>query len=355
MKSFINRALLLSILTILWGCTGNNEEQNEIIRKVKIEPVQQADSLAVKYYPGIMKGAGEVNLAFRVAGPIKKILVKEGDYVKQGQLVAQMDTRDYEIQLQVAQAQHDQVEAEAGRVIELYNRKSVNENDYDKAVSGLKMVEAQLKNAKDQLNDTKLHAPVSGYIQKVNFLENEMTDAGMPVVSMIDVDYYLVEVEIPVSLYVERDAIISFTGVQPSVSDKTFDLQLLSYSKKANNNQLYRMQLRLNPDNRLKLAPGMDVQVRIVLGTNGSMQTCVPLTALFNEKGKTFVWVYQSGQNVEKREVVTGKLTGDGRIRISDGLKPEEQIVVAGVNNLSDNERVEPLEPVSETNVGGLL
>ncbi len=355
MKSIKNSVILLSILVLLWGCASNNREQNEIIRKVKIEPVQQADSLTVKNYPGIIKEANEVNLAFRVAGPIQKILVNEGDYVKQGQLVAQMDPRDYEVQLQVAQAQHEQVKAEAGRVIELYTRESVTGNDYDKAVSGLRMVRAKLKNAKDQMNDTQLHAPVSGYIQKVNFIENELIDAGMPVISMIDVGYYQVEVDIPVSLYIERDAIIAFSGVQPTVSDKAFDLQLLSYSKKANNNQLYKVQLLLNPANQLQLAPGMDVQVKIELRTNGDPQTCVPLTALFNDSGKTYVWVYQPNQSVQKREVVTGKLTGDGRIRISKGLQPKEQIVVAGVNNLLDNQRVEPLEAVSETNVGGLL
>ena len=355
MKPIKNSALLLTILALLWGCVSNNGEQNEIIRKVKIEPVQQADSLTIKHYSGIIKGASELNLAFRVAGPIKKIFVKEGDFVKQGQMVAQMDTRDYEIQLQAAQAQHDQVEAEAGRVIELYDRKSVNENDYDKAVAGLKMVGAKLKNAKDQMNDTQLRAPVSGYIQKVNFLENELIDAGMPVVSMIDVGYFQVEVEIPVSLYVERDAITSFSGVQPTVSDKAFPLQLLSYGKKANNNQLYKVHLRLDPNIQLKLAPGMDVQVKIEVATNGGPQTCVPLTALFNDKDKTYVWVYQPNQSVQKREVVTGRITGDGRIRILEGLQPKEQIVVVGVNSLSDNEKVEPLEAVAQTNVGGLL
>jgi len=82
---------------------------------------------------------------------------------------------------------------------------------------------------------------------------------------------------------------------------------------------------------------------------------CVPLNALFNENGKTYVWVYQSNGTVQKREVVTGKLTGDGRIRISEGLQTTEQVVVAGVNQLNENEQVEPLEPVSETNVGGML
>jgi RND family efflux transporter MFP subunit len=339
MKQLINSVFMLYVLALLAGCAGNNNGQTEIIRKVKIEPVQQADSLQVKQYSGI----------------IKEILVKEGDYVQAGQVVAQMDTRDYEVQLAAAQAQYEQVKAEADRVIELHNRESVAGNDYDKAVSGLKMVEAQLKHANDQMNDTKLTAPVSGYIQKVNFPENELVDAGMPVASLIDVGHYQLEVEIPVALYVDRENIISFSGLQPAVSGEEFPLQLLSYSRKASNNQLYKVQLRINPASQPKLAPGMDVQVNIVLKSSTGPVACVPLNALFNENGKTYVWVYQSNGTVQKREVVTGKLTGDGRIRISEGLQTTEQVVVAGVNQLNENEQVEPLEPVSETNVGGML
>ena len=258
--------------------------------------------------------------------------------------------------MQVAQAQYDQVSAEAGRVVELHNRQSVAGNDYDKAVAGEKMVAAQLKNAKDQLNDTRLLSPVSGYIQKVNFMENELVDAGMPLATLIDVGHYQVEVDIPVSLYIERDAIVSFAGIQPAVSGEQFPLQLLSYSKKASNNQLYKLQLRLIPESQPKLAPGMDIEVNISLRSGVEPMACVPLNALFNDGGKTFVWVYEPADGtVKKREVVTGKLTGDGRIRIVQGLQTDEKIVVAGVNQLNDNQKVEPIEPVSETNIGGLM
>jgi len=354
MKKFVYGSVFLFCLALLAGCAGNNEKQNEIIRMVKIEPVRQADSLMVRNFPGIIKEANEVNLAFRVAGPIEKILVKEGDYVKAGQIIAQIDPRDYKVQLDAAQAQYDQVKAEAGRVIELHNRQSVSGNDYDKAVSGLKMVEAQLKNAKDQLNDTKLTAPVSGYIQKINFPEKELVDAGMPVASMIDVGHYQVEVDIPVSLYVNRDAIVSFSAVQPAVTEEPFPLKLLSVSKKATNNQLYKLQLGLNPASQPGLAPGMDVQVTILCDNDAEPLTCVPLNALFNEAGKTWVWIYNDGI-VERREVETGRLTGDGRVRITRGIRVNEQVVVAGVNTLNDNDRVEPVRPVSDTNIGGLL
>jgi RND family efflux transporter MFP subunit len=355
MKIIKNGLFLVFCLLLLAGCPGRDNNQSEMIRKVKIEPVMQADTLLVKHFPGLIKEANEVNLAFRVAGPIEKIFVKEGDYVKAGQVVSQLDIRDYTVQLEAAQAQYDQVKAEADRVIELHNRQSIAGNDYDKAVSGLKMVTAQLKNAKDQLNDTKLRAPVSGYIHKVNFLEKELVDAGMPVASLIDVGHYQVEVEIPVSLYVKRDGIVSFSAVQPAVSDEPFPLQLFSVSKKASNNQLYKLQLGLNPASHPKLAPGMDVQVTIVCINDTDQLACVPLNALFNEGGKSFVWIYQSDSTVKKREIVTGKLTGDGRISIIRGVEVDEQVVVSGVNLLKEDEKVEPLASFSETNVGGLL
>lgn len=351
MKEFI---LLLS-LALVAGCGSQHRQPEEIIRKVKIEPVQYADSLLERSFPGMIREAGEVNLAFRVAGLISTINVKEGDYIRAGQPVALIDPRDYEVQLEAARAQYEQVKAEAGRVTELHNRRSVAVNDYDKAVSGLKLATAQLKHATDQLSDTRLTAPFSGYIHKVSFREKELVDAGMPVATMIDVGQYLVEVDIPVAVYASRDLIISFTGVQPALSTESFPLQLVSFSRKAGNNQLYRLQLSLTPAASPQLAPGMDVEVTILTKNNLRPQVCVPLTALFSESGKSFVWVYQPGGTVTKRQVETGKLTGDGRIRINGGVQAGDQVVVAGVSLLQNNQRVEPVKPVSGTNVGGLL
>lgn len=356
METTKNRAVFLICLVLAAGCNTTHNEKEQLIRKVIIEDVKEADTLMVKSFSGVIREAGEVNLAFRVAGPIQKIYVKEGDFVRAGQPVAQIDTRDYEVQLQSAQAQYDQVAAEAGRVVELHNRQSVAGNDYDKAIAGEKMVAAQLKNAKDQLNDTRLLSPVAGYIHKVNFMENEMVDAGMPLATLIDVRHFQVELDIPVSLYAERGAIVSFTGIQPAVSGGEFPLQLLSYSRKASNNQLFRLQLLLNPDNQPKLAPGMDIQVNIAVKSGAGPMSCVPLNALFREEGKTFVWVYLSAEGiVSRREVVTGRLTGDGRIQIMQGLRTDEKIVVAGVNHLNDNQKVGLIEPVAETNTGGLM
>lgn len=352
-RSIVSLCLLSGLLA---GCSGISQKPEEIVRSVKIETVVRADSLLEKSFPGIITGGGEINLAFRVAGPIAQIAVKEGDYVRAGQLIARIDPRDYEVQLQAAQAQYDQVKAEAGRVTELHNRQSVTGNDYDKAIAGERMVTAKLKNAKDQLSDTRLLAPSQGYIQKINFSVNELIDAGIPLVTLLDAGQFQVETDIPASLYLRRDEIVSFTGIQPNLPENQFKLKLLSYSKKASHNQLYKLQLAMDAEARAKLAAGMDIEVKIQQKSIEVSQLCVSLSALFNRDGKTYVWIYQPGtQTVTSRIVSTGKLTGDGRISISSGLKPGEQVVVAGVSLLSENQKVVPVEPVSETNAGGML
>lgn len=353
----MNRSLVLMLLPVfLISCTNRENANTEIIRKVNVTNVQKADSLIRKDFSGVIQEAGEVNLAFRVAGPIQEIFVEEGSFVNKGQPIAQIDPRDYEVQLAAARARYEQVKSESERVVRLHERQSVTDNEFDKARAGEKMVRATLKNAEDQLNDTKMAAPFSGYIQEVNYEPGEIVDAGMPVVSLIDVSYYEVEVEIPVSLYLKRDHFVSFSCSQKLIPGRNFPLELTGYSKKANNNQLYTLYLRLNPEVSEKLAPGMDVRVSVTTESKTGNSLYVPLKALCRKDNKTCVWIYNPGTGrVHSREVVTGDLEGKEGILIATGLDGSERVVTTGIHTLTENMKVEMIQPDTETNIGGLL
>jgi len=353
----INKSLVLILLPALFvSCTNRENASTEIIRKVKVTKVQKTDSLIRKDFSGVIREAGEVNLAFRVAGPIQKIGVEEGNFVRKGQLIAQIDPRDYHVQLTAAKAQYEQVKSESDRIVELHARQSITDNDFEKAVAGKTMAQAKLKNAENQLNDTKMVAPFSGYIQEVNYEPGEIVDAGMPVVSLIDLSYYEVEAEIPVSLYLNRDHFVSFSCSQKLIPGSEFPLELKGYTKKANNNQLYTLYLRLNPEVSEKLAPGMDVRVSIFYETGIEQPLYVPLKALYRKDNKTWVWVYDPGSGrVHSRQVVTNGLEGEDGIRIVAGLDGSERVVTAGIHTLTENLKVELVHPDSETNIGGLL
>lgn len=348
--------VVLLVAALLGSCAPMREGQPVIVHKVKVARPEQEPAIAGRSFPGIIREAAEVNLAFRVAGPIKNIYVKEGDYVRRGALVALIDPRDYEIQTGVAEAQYTQMKGEYDRLTELSSRKSLADNDYEKAVAGEKMLRMQLQNARDQLNDTRLYAPFSGYIQSVKYEEGEMVNTGMTIATLIDVKSFLVEVDLPTAFFLRKEDFSAFSCSQPMVPGETYPLELVSTQMKAGSSQLYRTTFRLDPKVNPALAPGMTVSVRIDYRNEGEAPLSLPMTALFREDDRSCVWKFDpSSSTVKKQVVTTGDMAGDGRITILSGISGQDEIVVAGVHALTDGERVTLLQEASETNVGGLL
>lgn len=353
-RNFYSVFILLAIFMI--SCAPEEKEPETVVRKVKVTTPQLLGDINSRTFAGVIKEASQVNLSFRVAGPIKKIYVKEGDYVKKGQLIAEIDPRDYKTQVDANKAQYEQMKSEYERLTKLNERKSVADNDYEKAVAGEKMLAVQLKHAEDQLNDTKLFAPFSGYIQSVKYDEKEIVNTGMTIATLLDLNSYSIEIEIPASFYILKNKFVNYSCQQPQISDTDYPLTLSGYQVKANNNQLYSMKFKLNPKDNKLLAPGMSVIVKINFKNDNDDSITIPINSIFNKEGQTYVWLFDpETSTVNLKEVVTDGLSGDGRIRIVSGLTEKDTIVVAGVNSLHENEKVNLLQTKSETNIGGLL
>lgn len=354
MKNLRVLAVVAVLPLILCGCRERRNERPQNPRNVKVSTVEKTSATATKSYTGIISESKETNLAFMVAGKIKDIYVSDGDYVKEGQVLAKMDDRDYRLQYDADLANYNQVIEEVKRVKEMHKRSNVSDNDYEKAVAGEKMITAKLKRSTDQLEDTELKAPFSGYIQKVMYSPNELVDAGMPVMSLMDISTLQVSIDIPASLYLERANFISFKCVPDIMPDESYNLKLRKISAKADNNLLYRAYFDLAE--KTKLAPGMTVRVEITYNTNQDEKYLIPLNAVFDGDGKSYVWVVKpDGKSVEKRSVTMGPVSSDGDIYITGGLNEGERVVSAGVDYINENMPVHIIETDSRTNVGNLL
>jgi len=338
------------------GCNLRNDVRQTIIPKVRLTSPVGDQAQATRSFSATIREAAEVNLAFRVAGPIQEVYVEEGDRVGQGDLIARIDPRDYEIQLAVYEAQYTQVKAEYDRLTELNARQSISDNDYEKAVAGEKMLRTQLQHARDQLNDVRLTAPFSGTIQSVKYNRGEMVNAGMPVATLLDMRHFLVEVDLPVSVIIRQQDFLGFWCEQPRISDMRYPIVFAGYQTKAGNNQMYRTTFRLDPALNQQLKPGMHVSVIIEYSHGENTPVHIPLSALFSEHGKSYVWLYRKKtSSVYRQEVMTGTLAGSGRIFIHEGLSVSDTIVAAGIRGLREGITVEPMQPASQTNVGGLM
>lgn len=357
MKTNIALLTLLLAGLLLTACGKKKEEAKQVpfVKTTAALGLGDSDMLT---FPGKTKSVEDVNVAFRVSGPIRKVYVKEGDYVRRGQLIAEMDPRDYRVQLSATQAEYEQIKADAERVIALYNEGNTTASNYDKARYGLQQITEKLANHRNQLADTKLYAPISGYIQKRLHSDGETISAGMPVVSMFSSADTEIEIFVPASDYAKRDQLVSAFCSFEVVPDENFPLEISSYSKEANASQLYSVRFKIAGSyDRSKITPGMTTMVYVRYNANDADKTVkVPTSAVNHKEGKTVVFVCDEKAGVvHERTITVGKIDLHGNIEVKEGIKTGENVVTSGVRFLQDGQKVRILPPTSEANVGGLL
>lgn len=324
---------------------------------VKIDTVMSADEQTFLQFPGKVKAAQDISLAFRVSGTIQKLYVEDGARVREGQLLAELDPTDYQVQLDATEAEYQQIKAEAERVTALYKDNGTTPNANDKAVYGLKQITAKYKHHQDQLAYTRLYAPFNGYVQKRLFDAHETIGAGMPVISMISGDTPEVEINLPAAEYIRREQFNDFHCTFDIFPGEVYPLKPISVTPKANANQLYSMRLQLVRGKQTIPSPGMNTMVTIYCNTDETNTLSVPTSAILQKDEKAYVFVYNPSDNtVHSREVNLLHLRSNGRSLItSSQLKSDELIVSAGVHHLKDGETVKPLPLTTKTNIGGLL
>ena len=349
-------ATLLTLSLTLASCGGQATAVSNP-QSVKVDTVRAFGQQQTFQYPGRVKAAQDVSLAFRVSGTLQNIYVEDGATVRQGQVLAQLDPTDYQVQLDATQAEYDQIKAEAERVMALYQDNGVSANDNDKAVYGLRQITAKLQHHQDELAYTQLTAPFSGTVQTHLFEEHETVGAGMPVISMVGSGQPEVEINIPAAEYVQRDRFDTYHCTFNVYPGQTYPMRLISITPKANANQLYTMRLQVQTDGRPVPSPGMNTMVTITCTADPTAQLIVTASAIFERNGQTYVYLYDPADGTAHQQLVeVTALLSDGTALLGGPWLSAGQVVISsGTRYIDEGDHVQPLPPVSDSNVGGLL
>ncbi len=345
------------LVFLLFTACSHTRREDTRLQTVKADTVVLAAGQSVLQYPGKVKAAEDASLSFRVGGTIRKIYVKDGARVRKGQLLADLDPTDYQIQLDATEAEYLQVKSEAERVMALYKDGGTTPAANDKAEYGLRQIKAKYDHHKEQLSYTRLYAPFDGYINGHLFEPHETVGAGMPVVTMIGSGRPEVEINLPAAEYIRRGQFKRYYCTLDVYPDRQYALELLHIAPKANANQLYTMRLGWKDTGGSQPSPGMNTLVTILCDTGGKVPMSVPENAVLHEDGKTSVFLYDASQRkVHKRDVTLVGLQSDGKATVtSEQIKPGDLVVSSGVHHIRDGESVTLLPAVGKTNIGGLL
>lgn len=348
-------SIQIGIVALMIALTGCAQQNNSSIPLVQTAEITANEGNGKAEYPGRSEADRSSSVAFRVSGTIREVFVKPGQNVSAGTPLAQLDTRDYDMQLQATQAEYSQVKAEVQRVIAMYKDDAVSANDYDKARYGLAQMEQKLEHHKSQVEDCTLRAPFDGCVDNILFHRGETILQGVPVISFFDKSDIEIIVNISASDYRRKNDIESITASFAVLPGQTFPLRFKSVSHMANANQLYELHLAVE-GNSSDITPGMTAMVYFTFKEDDEYRNAmVPLSALFENDGQSFAYIYDSeNECIHATEVEIVKLNSDGNAVVS-GLGLGDEIVTAGVSQLIDGQKVRTVAKASDSNPGGLL
>jgi RND family efflux transporter MFP subunit len=320
----------------------------------------------VREFSGAARAAVESRLSFKVAGTVASVAVKVGDEVRGGDLIAHLDPRDYQLQVQSAEASLSQAKAQARnaaasyeRVRALYENGSISLNDFDAARAAdesaratVEAAEKGLELARRQLDYTKLTAPVAGAIARVLIEVNENVKVGQEVALLTSGSELEVEVTVPEILISQvrpgQKAVVAFDAL----ADREFAARVSEVGVASTGLVTTFPVIVVLDEQPDEARGGMAAQVALTFDSgDGRERYLVPSVAVAEDRAGRFVYVVKPSKPglgvVERRPVTVGELTAEG-IEIFDGLADGDLVITAGVSKISDGMTVKL--PTAEEN-----
>ncbi len=367
MTSFALAGLIAVLLIFVTSC-GKEEAkvtEKKVVRPVKMMTLTSSGAISKLKFPGKVRASQRVDMAFQVSGPLIELPIKEGQEVKKGDLLAQIDPKDFQTNLRKAEGQLARSNAMIERAQSDYDRiLRIRKEDpgatsqsmvdkkraaLDSTKADIKSLEAAVDGAKDQLSYTSLRAPFSGVIAK-RYVDNfQEVRAKQSIVSVQDITNIEILIDVPenVMATIKKGSASAFAEFA-AAPGKQYKLEKKEIANEADpKTQTYRAVLTMEAPEEVNILPGMtaNVVVSAQIGEGGGEQYGIPAIAVFaDEAGNSNVWVVDPDtMTVHKRKVTTGNLTGKDSIQILVGLKPGEKIAITGVVQLREGMEVRDL------------
>jgi len=399
LASFIS---LISVLVLVASCSPEKktESTTEPIPIVTGKIHRVADYQTVTVSGSVVSPDAPSAPTFLVSGKVIFVGPREGEYVRKGQVLAQIDPTDFRLSVKTAQAQkdnahaalekainsvrpevleqariaYDRAEDEYRRMKMLYESNSLAPNDfqkfkatyetakqqYEQAKSGgqkedkelyraaYDQADAQLQVASKALSDATLYAPISGYISKRLIETGDTASANRPVFEIVQLDTVEANVGVP-----ETDVHLVKIGQKvsitiPALPNQSFEgtVRIINVSADPGT-RTYMTRIRVpNPGHVIRI--GMVAEAKIAGDQKISRMTLPGEAIVRDDQGAAMVFVYFPEQRrVYSRRVKIGAFRST-EVEIKEGLSGNESIVIAGQDHLRDGMPVTIATPPSE-------
>lgn len=342
-RIYIELIFLITVLTIIIGCSGDTQKQSARGRgRGGAIPV---DAIIVKAGPienkifttGTLMANEEVDLRPEISGRVTGVYFDEGRKVKKGDLLLKINDRELQAQLQRKKLEEQFAAEDEHRKHTLLEKNGISQEEYDQSLKSLNMLKAEREVIESQIAETEIIASFDGTVGLRYVSEGSYISPNTLVATLQDIDPIKVEFSVP-----EKYA--------RQLTDNTKTIIEVGDSQDRYTGIIYAIESQVDPATRTlkaratvanprgKLIPGLFAKVEIVLKTIPDA-LMIPAGAIIPELNgqKVFLCVNGKAQSVN----VTTDLRTEKLVQITDGLSPDDTLITTGLLQLSDDRPVQ--------------
>jgi membrane fusion protein (multidrug efflux system) len=353
-KIIITIVVIVAALGLIGYVLTNNKKENEaktaiVAEKnasisVKIDTVKTEQVSLDFVSNGNFEPTQELTFAAEKSGKVTKVLVKEGDYVSVGQTLAIVRSDVINVNAQTANSSYQNAAADYNRYENAYKTGGVTKQQLDQAKLAMVNAKAQLTQANINVGDTRIKAPISGFINK-KYIEPGSILTGAPATNLFDI----VNVsKLKLKTTVNENQVASLkVGTQIKVTagvypDKSFSGKITFIAAKADSSLNFPVEIEIANNASNDLKAGMYGTAIFASNQQNQSLMVVPRNAFVGSVSSNQVFVIENG-TAKLKTVTAGRILGD-KVEIVNGLSNGETVIVTGQINLQNGSKVEVIK-----------
>ncbi|GLS84175.1 efflux RND transporter periplasmic adaptor subunit [Paraferrimonas haliotis] len=341
------------LLTItLFGCNAEQsiadspeKEKDEFLIPVEVDAVALSDISSYYSTTATLESPQESMVVSRLSGIVESLVVEEGDQVKAGQLLATVDAKRQQFDLDRAQAEVEIIEQELNRLRKIENQQFLSRDSLAKLEYNLQAAIANRDLAALKVEESQIRSPIDGVVAKRLVKLGNMATEYQALFQIVDETELHGIVHLP-EQQLNYLRLGQHAKIKPTANKNSeFDASVLRISPVIDaNSGTFKVTLAI-PNEQRRLKAGMFARVQLKYDTREQVIT-VPINAIVNQDNGQALFVMNNDTNqVNRKQVITGYREGN-KVEIIEGLNIDDQIVVRGQHNLKDQAKVEVIKPL---------
>ncbi|GAA5220352.1 efflux RND transporter periplasmic adaptor subunit [Membranihabitans marinus] len=314
----------------------------KVAKRVTTLPIVKSEFKHFISVQGLLEANDVIAINAETGGRMLQLKIDEGDYVKKGDLVAVLDTENFDKQRDEILKALELAKEVYERRKRLWDQKIGSEIEYLQSKNDVERMEKSLETLDFQQTKGQVYAPVSGVVDVINIHPGEMVSPGMPIANILDVSRLIATADVPEnylgSVKVGDRVLLNFPSIDYSVEGR---INLIGNTIDAAN-RTFKIEVRVARTTK-NLKPNLLTEIKINDKTIADVIS-IPVNSVLQEvSGKEYVMVVnQSGSTAvaEKKYVTRGPFNNE-EVVITSGLEEGQVLVNIGAQNLVDKDALE--------------